>query len=84
MPAFLFAVNRINMNYGEEVKLTTSEKLLQSYKVLCEWLSAREQRHLGKSTILNMVSIWEKNSGETSNVVRSTSTKSLVLNLEKF
>ena len=25
MSAFLFAVNRINLNYGEEVKLTKSE-----------------------------------------------------------
>ena len=36
------------MNYGEEVKLTKSEKLLHSYKVLCKWLSAREQFHLGQ------------------------------------
>ena len=48
MPAFLFAVNRINMNYGEEVKLTESEKLLHSYKLLGEWPSAREQLHLGQ------------------------------------
>ena len=48
MSAFLFAVNRINMNYGEEVKLTKSEKLMHSYKVLSEWPSAREQLHLGK------------------------------------
>ena len=48
MSAFLFAVNRINLNYGEEVKLTKSEKLLHSYKVLGEWQSAREQLHLEK------------------------------------
>ena len=48
MLAFLFAVNRINMNYGEEVKLTKSEKLLHSYKVLNEWPSAREQLYLEK------------------------------------
>ena len=36
------------MNYGEEVKLTKSEKLLHSYKVLGEWKSAREQLHLGQ------------------------------------
>ena len=48
MPAFLFVVNRTNMNYGEEVKLTESGKLLHSYKVLGEWPSAREQLHLGQ------------------------------------
>ena len=36
------------MKYGEEVKLTKSEKLMHSYKVLNEWLSAREQLHLEK------------------------------------
>ena len=48
MSAFLFAVNRSNMKYGEEVKLTKSEKLLHSYKVLNEWPSAREQLYLEK------------------------------------
>ena len=48
MSAFLFAVNRLNMKYGEEVKLTKSEKLLHSYKVLNEWPSAREQLYLEK------------------------------------
>ena len=48
MKAFLFAVNRNNINYGEEVKLMKSEKLLHSYKVLCEWPSAMEQLHLGQ------------------------------------
>ena len=48
MSAFLFAVNRINMNYGEEVNLTKSEKQLHSYKVLGEWKPAREQLHLGQ------------------------------------
>ena len=31
-----------------KLKLTKSEKLLHSYKVLSEWPLAREQRHLGK------------------------------------
>ena len=48
MSALLFAVNRINMNYGEEVKITKSEKLLHSYRVLGEWPSAREQLPLGR------------------------------------
>ena len=48
MSAFLFAVNRINMSYGEEVKLTKSEKLMHAYKVLSDWPSAREQLHLEK------------------------------------
>ena len=46
MSAFLFAVNRINMSYGEEVKLTKSEKLMHAYKVLSEWPSARKQLHM--------------------------------------
>ena len=61
MSAFLYAVNRFNMNYGEEVKLTKSEKLMHSFKVLNELPLAREQLHLEKSTILSMVSIWEIN-----------------------
>ena len=48
MSAFLFAINCINMNDGEEVKLTKSSKLMHSYKVLGEWPSAREQLHLEK------------------------------------
>ena len=48
MSAFLFAVNRINMSYGEEVKFTKSEKLMHAYKVLNDWPSAREQLYLGK------------------------------------
>ena len=47
MSAFSLAVNRICWNYGEEVQLTKSEKLLHVYKVLGEWQSAREQVHLG-------------------------------------
>ena len=46
MSALLFAVNRINMSYGEEVKLTKSEKLMHAYKVLSEWPSARKQLHM--------------------------------------
>ena len=48
MSAFLFAVNRLKIKYGEEVKLTKSEKLMHSYKVLNEWPSAREQLYLEK------------------------------------
>ena len=47
MSASLYAFNRINMNYGEEIKFTKSEKLMHSYQVLSEWPSAREQLHLG-------------------------------------
>ena len=36
------------MNYGEEGKLTISEKLMHSYNVLCEWPSAMEQLHSGQ------------------------------------
>ena len=43
-----FSVNRINLNYGEEIKLTKSEKLLHSYKVLGEWKSTRGHFHLGQ------------------------------------
>ena len=48
MSALIFSVNRINMNYGEEVKLTKSEKLMHSYKFLNEWPLARELLHLEK------------------------------------
>ena len=46
MSAFLFAVNRINMSYGEEVKLTKSEKSMHAYKVLSEWPSSKKQLHM--------------------------------------
>ena len=48
MAAFQFAVNRITMNYGEDVKLAESEKLTHTYTVLRDWPSAREQLHLGQ------------------------------------
>ena len=36
----------MNMSYGELVDLTTSEKRSHTFKVLCEWPSAREQLKL--------------------------------------
>ena len=48
MAAFQFAVNRITMNYGEDVNLSESEKLTHAYTVLREWPSAREQLCLGQ------------------------------------
>ena len=38
----------MNMNYGEEVNLTKSEKKMHTYKVLHEWPSAVEQLHFGQ------------------------------------
>ena len=46
MSAFLYLTNRVNMSYGESVDLTTSEKRAHTFKVLCEWPSAREQLKL--------------------------------------
>ena len=48
MAAFQFAVNRITMNYGEDVNLSESEKLTHAYTVLREWPSAREQLRSGQ------------------------------------
>ena len=36
------------MKYGEDIKLTKSEKLLHAFKVLGEWKPARKQLHLGQ------------------------------------
>ena len=36
----------MNMSYGEAVDLSTSEKRLHTFKVLCEWPLAREQLKL--------------------------------------
>ena len=46
MSAFLYLTNRMNMSYGEAVDLSTSEKRLHTFKVLCEWPLAREQLKL--------------------------------------
>ena len=36
----------MNMSYGDAVELTTAEKRTHTFKVLCEWPSAREQLKL--------------------------------------
>ena len=48
MSAFLFAANRMNMSYGDEINLTKSEKRLHTCKVLLEWPSAMEQLRLSQ------------------------------------
>ena len=48
MSAFLFTVNGMNMNYGEQVALTKSEKRMHTYTVLREWPSAMKQLRLGQ------------------------------------
>ena len=47
MSTFLWASNRMIMNYGAEVKLSKTEKKEHSFRVLRDWQSAREQLHLG-------------------------------------
>ena len=47
MSAFLFTTNHMNMSYGDEMDITKAEKRLHTFKVLCEWLSAKEQLKLG-------------------------------------
>ena len=46
MSAFLFMTNRMNMSYGDIMDITKAEKRLHTFKVLCEWPSAREQLKL--------------------------------------
>ena len=43
MSAFLFTTNRMTMSYGDAMDITKAEKRLHTFKVLCEWPSAREQ-----------------------------------------
>ena len=47
MSAFLCTANRMNMSYGDDMDITKAEKRLHTFKVLCEWTSAREQLKLG-------------------------------------
>ena len=70
-----------NMNYGEEGKLTKSEKLVHSYNGLCEWSSAMEQLHSGQ--LYNSehgIHVGEKLRKKPT----MQYTQNLVLNLEKF
>ena len=68
------------MNYGEEVKITKSEKLMHSYNVLCEWPSAMELLHSGQ--LYN--SEHGIHMGEKPEKPTMQYTQNLVLNLEKF
>ena len=46
MSEFLYLTNCMNMSYGDAVELATAEKRTHTFKVLCEWPSAREQLKL--------------------------------------
>ena len=46
MSVFLYTTNRMNMSYGDIMDITKAEKRLHTFKVLCEWPSAREQLKL--------------------------------------
>ena len=59
MTVLLFAVNRINMSYGEEVNLTKSEKKTHTYNVLREWPSAMEQLHNSEQGINLGDKLWK-------------------------
>jgi len=77
-----FSVNRINLNYGEEIKLTKSEKLLHSYKVLGEWKSTRGHFHLGQiynseHSIHLGDKLWKKQHYSALNVYERFSAKSV-------
>ena len=48
MVAFQFAVNRILINYGEDINLSENVKKIHAHTVLHEWPSARDQFHLGQ------------------------------------
>ena len=46
MSAFLYLTNQTNSSYGDIEDISDAEKRLHTFKVLCEWPSAREQLKL--------------------------------------
>ena len=87
MAAFQMAVNRITMNYSEDVNLSDYEKLMHAYRVLRKWPSARNQLHLeniynsergmdlGEKLLSNQqyhtLSVYNKLSTETETILES-------------
>ena len=79
---FLFAVNRINMKYGEEVN-SLKVRNRCPHAMCCVYCRLLwNNLILDNPTILSMVFIWEKNSGKTDNAIHLTCSKNLVLNLD--